>query len=70
MLGLCTTELVARVLNATKGSWLPITRAASATENVTNNTPREKLDEWPPCLPHKLQHSDRTKDVWILPTKP
>ena len=24
------------------------------------------LEDWEPCLAHKLQHSNRMKDWWIL----
>ena len=48
-----------------EGSGLPINPAASANQNGTSNILREKLEEWPPCLPHKLKHSNTAKDCWI-----
>ena len=39
--------------------WLIITRAASANQNVTPNNPREKPEEWAPCLARKLKRSNR-----------
>ena len=50
----------------TEGSRLPITRAPSADQNVTYNIPREKREEWPPCLSHKLKQSNGAKDWWIV----
>ena len=58
-------------------SGLPINRAASAEQNVTNrpNLLREKPEEWPQCLAHKLNiaterktagfHSNTARDWWI-----
>ena len=40
-------------------SRLPITRATSANQNVTNIIPCEKPEEWPPCLAHKQKLSNR-----------
>ena len=34
--------------------------------NVTNNTSREKPEEWPQCLAHGLKQSNRAKDGQIL----
>ena len=45
-----------------EGSWPPTARAASANQNVTINTPREKLEDWPPWSPHRLKHSEGAKD--------
>ena len=41
-----------------------VTRIALANQNVANNIPREKSDEWPPCLPEKPEPSNREKD-WL-----
>jgi len=49
----------------TEDSGLPITRPASANQNVTNKTSCDKPEGWDLCLPHKLQHSSRAKDLWI-----
>ena len=49
-----------------EGSGLPITRTASANQNIADKISLEKPEEWAPCLAHKLmKHSDRTKDWWI-----
>ena len=44
---------------------LPIAPVVSANQNVTINIPRETLEEWPPCVPHKLKHRNREEDRWI-----
>ena len=46
-----------------QGSGLSIIRAPTANQNVTNNIPREKPKERPPCLTHKLilKHRNRRK---------
>ena len=49
------TDVIRKVLASVDGSGLPITRAASANQNVTYNTPREKPKEWPPCFPQRLK---------------
>ena len=51
-LNISTPQLIER-------PWLPITRAASVNQNVTHNNPREKPEEWAPCLASKLKHSNR-----------
>ena len=43
---------------------LPITRAASANQNVTDNILCEKPEERPPCLACKLKHTNRARDWW------
>ena len=48
-----------------EGSGLPITQAASANQNLSNNCLHEKPKEWPPCLALKLRHGSRVKDWWI-----
>lgn len=35
------------------------------TVNVSNNIPREKLEEQTPCLDHKLNYNGRMKRWWI-----
>ena len=47
------------------GSRLPITQALSAKQNVTYNILHEKPKEWPPCVPHRPQHSNRAK-CWLI----
>ena len=37
-----------------QGFRLKITPAAPANQNVTNNSPHEKLKERPPCLAHNI----------------
>ena len=37
-----------------EGFRLEITPAAPANQNVTNNSPHEKLKERPPCLAHNI----------------
>ena len=49
----------------TEGLGLPMTQAASANQNVTDNIPHGKPKEWPSCLAHKLKHNNRGKDLWI-----
>ena len=44
-------------------SGLPNTRAASANQNAANDNPREKPEEWQPCLTHKAKHSNRVKNL-------
>ena len=39
--------------------------AASANQNVAINIPRENSDEWTPCFPHKLKHTNGAKDSLI-----
>ena len=41
---------------------LPLPRTASANQNIRNNIPRDKHEEWPPRLSHKLKRSSRAKD--------
>ena len=43
-------------------SGLPILRAASANQNVTNNIPREKPEERPPCLADTHKKNERVMD--------
>ena len=50
------------------GSRLSIIRAALASQNVTNNIPREKPEKGQPCLGHKLKDSNRAKEQWIPST--
>ena len=45
-----------------------ITRAASANQNVTNNIPLEKYEEWPPYVPHRLKHSYGAQN-WMIPSR-
>ena len=45
-----------------------ITRAASANQNVTNNIPLKKSEEWPLYVPHRLKHSYGAQD-WMIPSK-
>ena len=40
---------------------MSVTRTISASQNVTNYISREKPEEWPLCLVHMLNHSNRTK---------
>ena len=55
---------------ATEVSGLPITRAASANQNVRNNTLRKNPEEWlvswcfkwPPCLALEIKLRNRAKD--------
>ena len=50
----------------TEGSGLPVTREASANQNVRNNhSLRKKPEEWVPCLAHKLKHSYREKEQLV-----
>ena len=44
---------------------LAITRAASANQKVILEVPREKPEEWQPCLLHMLKHTNRVKHWWI-----
>lgn len=53
-------SLLAESIEAAEGSGLPITQAASANQDVTNDILREKPEDWRPCSPHKLKHSNRT----------
>ena len=46
-------------------SGIPVSRAATANQNVTINILREKPEEWLPCLPRKLQHSNGAEDDWL-----
>ena len=41
---------------------VPGSRTAPASQNITNSIPREKPDDWPPCLLHKLKHGNSAKD--------
>ena len=47
------TDVIRKVLASVDGSGLPITRAASANQNVTDNISREKSEDRPPCFAHK-----------------
>ena len=47
-----------------EGSRLPITRAASAKQNVRNNMPREQTEEWPPYL-LLLHHHHRHHHLFL-----
>ena len=49
----------------TEGSGLPVTRAASANQNVINDIAGEKPEERLLYLSHKLKHSNRAKDWWV-----
>ena len=49
-----------------EGFGLRIMWGVSANQNVINDAPREKPEQWPPWLPHKLKQSNRAKDWWIL----
>ena len=49
-----------------ESSGLPITRAASANQNITNSIPCEKPEEWPPFFAYWLRYSNRAKDWWVL----
>ena len=49
-----------------ESSGLGITQAVSASQNITNSIQHEKCSECPPCLAHKLRHSCKVKDWWIL----
>ena len=40
--------------------------AATANQNVTINIPHKKPEQWLPCVPHKLQHSNGAKGWLIL----
>ena len=51
--------------HVTKGSGLPITRAALANHSVINNIPRYNPEECLLYLPQKLKPSNGTKDRWI-----
>ena len=55
--------------NKKEGSGLPITRAASANQNVTNSIPCEKPEEWPPCLPHSLATVWKARAMRTKPSK-
>ena len=57
MLGLCSVA-------ADRGCRLSVTRLDSANQNA-NVTPREKPEEWPPCLTHKLKYGNIAKDLWV-----
>ena len=61
---LVTKSLVLKFVQrqVAEGSGLPITRAVSANQSVANNNLREKPGEWPPCLTHKLNHSNKATD--------
>ena len=48
-----------------EGSRLPITRTASANQNVTYDIPHENPEDCPPCLAYKLSHSSRGKGSWV-----
>ena len=58
-------RLIKLAIDTMTDSGLPITQAASANQKVTNDIPREKPEEWPPSLAHKLKHRHRAKDWWI-----
>ena len=63
----CTSCLLKSILSRWKkellaDSWRPIIRAARANQNLTNDISREKPEEWPPRLLHKLQRSSGMKD--------
>ena len=45
-----------------ENSGLSVTSAASANQNATNDILREKPEEWPLYLAHKLKPSDKVKD--------
>ena len=49
-----------------EGSGLSIIRAASANENVRNNTWCKKPEEWLPCWAHKFKCNNRVRGWWIL----
>lgn len=49
--GVCISVVIHRV----PGCQLP--PADPANQNITINTPREKLEQWPPSFPHKLKQS-------------
>ena len=46
------------------GSKLPISNAASANQNVTNNILHTRHKEWLPCMTHKLTQRNRVEDKW------
>ena len=56
-------SLLAESIEATEGSGLPITQAVSANQDVTNDILHEKPEDWRPCSPDKLKHSNRTSLV-------
>ena len=52
-------------MRSKQDSGLPMTRAASANQNVTNNIPSEKREQWPACLvqkPKDWQQRERPMD--------
>ena len=52
-----------------QGSGLPITRAASAYQDATNNIPHQKKpEEWPPCLEHKIKLCNSVEE-WLIPSE-
>ena len=49
----------------TEGSGLPINRTAAANHSIIHSIPREKPEEWPPCLIHRLKKKQRER-WWVL----
>ena len=63
--GLRNTLMQFSLHDRIEGSALPVTRVASANQNVTINILREKSEESPKCLPRKPGHINGAKDWWI-----
>ena len=45
--------------------WAVNHSSISANQNVTFDSPREKLEERTPCFPHKIKHSNGSRD-WLI----
>ena len=65
-------QLTLSPASTTEGSGLPITQAASANQNVTNNLPHKKgqrVTALSEHQNHKLKHSDREKKTLHIPNQ-